>query len=104
MITEASKEYNFVFELLKRPDDTKRWYVMPASLQMGWKNSPAFFCTGTEATRELIRRLLALTKATGIDVYHRHEHHCIAADLMEPQTHTPALANWQGLGACSIAC
>ena len=68
MITEHGRDYNFVFQLPKRQGDTEHHYVVPSSLQMGWKNSPAFFCTGTEATRELVRRLLALTLASGIDV------------------------------------
>ena len=77
MIVADGKEYNFVFQLPRRPGDTQDMFVVPSSLQMGWKNSPAFFCTGTEATRTLIKRLLALTVADGIPVEHRHEGHCV---------------------------
>ena len=79
MIIEEGKEYNFVFQLPMRPGDMERHYVVPASLQMGWKNSPAFFCTGMETTRELIKRLLALMLGTGIPVYHCHEGYCTDA-------------------------
>ena len=43
MIVEEGREYNFVFQLPKHPGDDEVYYVVPASLQMGWKNSPAFF-------------------------------------------------------------
>ena len=99
MITEAGKEYNFVFQLPEREGDTERHYVVPSSLQMGWKNSPAFFCTGTEATRCLIKRLLALTMASGIDVEHRHESYCVNDEL--PST---SAAHWKGLADATLAC
>ena len=77
MIVEAGMEYNFVYQLPPRPGDTETYYVIPSSLQMGWKNSPAYFCTATEAGRELLKRLLAFTVDSGIDVPHRHEQHCV---------------------------
>lgn len=103
MIVEAGEEFNFVFQLPLRKGDKVRWYVVPASLQMGWKNSPAFFCTGTEATRELIRRLLALTAATGINAPHRHEHHCLTPEPDTAPHHTDQ-AGWAGLGSSTIMC
>jgi len=73
MIVEDGKEWNFVYQLPRRPEDTEDHYVVPSSLQMGWKNSPALFCTATEATRTLIQRILALTMKVGIVTPHRHE-------------------------------
>jgi len=96
MITEAGKEYNFVFQLPRRDGDSETYYVVPASLQMGWKNSPAFFCTGTEATRCLIKRLLALTLASGIDVHHRHEKYCVDG--------APTETTWKGMEDATLAC
>ena len=106
MITEAGKEYNFVFQLPMREGDTERKYVVPSSLQMGWKNSPAFFCTGTEATRELIRRMLALTLASGLDVHHRHESFCTdAAPKPDFSSVAPTPADqWCGLDDATLAC
>ena len=57
MIVERGEDYNFVFQMPPRPGDTETYYVVPAALQMGWKNSPADFCDATETVRELIRRL-----------------------------------------------
>jgi hypothetical protein len=84
-------EFNFVYQLPRRPGATMTHYVVPSSLQMGWINSLVYFCTATEAGRLLFKRLLALTFATGIDVVHRHEHFCVpkhdqSSDGMVPWT------------------
>jgi len=106
MIVEAGKEYNFVFQLPKREGDAETYYVVPSSLQMGWKNSPAFFCSGTEATRNLIKRLLALTLASGIDVHHRHESYCVdgAPGPNFDEVPTAHEAEWKGMENATLAC
>jgi hypothetical protein len=99
MIVEHGEAYNFVFQLPMRPGDTTRYFVIPAALQMGWKNSPAYFCLGTEGARELIRRLLALTFKTGIQKPHRHEGSCVA-----PPTELEAARrqDWTQPSACAL--
>ena len=52
MTVEHGEAYNFVFQLPARPVDVTKDYVIPAALQMGWKNSPEWFCIGMEARRE----------------------------------------------------
>ena len=89
MIVEAGKEYNFVYQLPRRPGDTEDHFVVPSSLQMGWKNSPAYFCTATEAGRILLKRILALTVDTGIDQPHRHEAFCRPAKIARIEGPTP---------------
>ena len=81
MIVEDSKAYNFVYQLPRRAGDSELFYVVPSSLQMGWKNSPPYFCTATESTRSLFVRLLALTCSTGIGQPHRHEKFCLGPSL-----------------------
>ena len=76
MVVKEGHEWNFVYQLPKREGDTETFYVVPSSLQMGWKNSPAYFCSATEATRSLLQRILALTLQVGIAVPHRHEVYC----------------------------
>ena len=88
MIVESGQEYNFVFQMPERPGDAEIFYVIPSSLQMGWKNSPAYFCTGTEATRRLLERIMALTIHSGIPAPHRHEDHCV--DPTSPSAPDPA--------------
>ena len=90
MVVSAGAAYNFVYQLPRRPGDQEDYYVVPGALQMGWKNSPAYFCTATEATRELVLRLLALTAATGIAEPHRHEDH--AGDWSGAANRAPLLA------------
>jgi hypothetical protein len=51
MTVAPGDEYHFVFELPRRPEDAEPHYVLPSPLQMGWTNSPAYFCTATEACR-----------------------------------------------------
>jgi len=97
MIVETGKECNFVFQMPRRADDEEVHCVAPSSLQMGWKNSPAFFCTGTEATRSLSKRLLALTVASGINVHHRHESHCTPAAPGPNCDPVGFRATWRGL-------
>jgi hypothetical protein len=55
MVIESGEEYNFAFQMPKRKGDPDITYVIPSSLQMGWKNSPAYFCVATQTTRELIK-------------------------------------------------
>ena len=46
MIVQSGMEHNFVFQMPPRAGDTTRHFVVPSSLQMGWKNSPAYFLHG----------------------------------------------------------
>jgi hypothetical protein len=89
VIVEGGAEFNFVYQLPCRPGDTQTYYVVPSSLQMGWKNSPAYFCTTTAAGRLLFKRILALTLPTGIDVGHRHDHYCVHNDDKSDQEIRP---------------
>ena len=85
---ERGQDYNFVFQMPARPGDEETYFVVPAALQMGWTNSPAYFCGATETVRELIRRLLALTLVSGVDVPHRHESFCLDAAAVEQTKNT----------------
>ena len=48
MIVEQGQEFNFCYQLPPREGDTKPYYVIPSLLQMGWKNSPTYFCEATD--------------------------------------------------------
>jgi hypothetical protein len=76
MIVEAGQEYNFVYEMPWHPAHPGDWFVVPSALQMGWTNSLAYFCATTEATQQIITRLLALTLIDGKISPHAHENHC----------------------------
>jgi hypothetical protein len=76
MIIEAGQEPNFVYEMPAHPEREGKWFVVPSSLQMGWTNSPAYFCATTEATQQIILRLMALLAHNGTLEEHPHEEHC----------------------------
>jgi hypothetical protein len=50
MIISTGAEHNFAFQMPTCPQDKDRFYVVPLSLQMGWKNSPAYFCIAMQTT------------------------------------------------------
>jgi hypothetical protein len=77
MVIESGEEYNFAYQMPERKGNPNITYVVPSSLQMGWKNSPAYFCLAMQTTRELIKWMLALTIHTGIEEPHKHKKHCI---------------------------
>ena len=77
MIVERGKELNFVFEMPPKEGDDRRYFVVPSSLQMGWTNSPAHFCTVTEAGRHLLQRLLAFSLEGGLDTPHPFEEYAM---------------------------
>jgi hypothetical protein len=47
MIISTGAEHNFAFQMPTSPQDKD---TFPSSLQMGWKNSPAYFCVATQTT------------------------------------------------------
>ena len=44
---EEGKEWNFAFVLPQPPGEPVR-LVIPSSLQMGWVDSPGYFCAASE--------------------------------------------------------
>ena len=86
MIVEAGMEHNFVFQMPPREGDTCRYFVVPSSLQMGWKNSPAYFCTATDITKLLMHRLLALSIDGELTTPHELEELCLSPEAAaQPQ-------------------
>eukprot|EP00978_Attheya_sp_CCMP212_P010169 scaffold24432_cov29-Attheya_sp.AAC.1 len=51
MVVEAEDAWNFAYVLPDPPGSPIR-LVVPHALQMGWTQSPAFFCSATETTRD----------------------------------------------------
>ena len=81
MVVNESDAWNFCYVL---PDKTKSniniddtQIVVPHSLQMGWCESPPFFCAGSETARDTIKNLL---DQNTILQKHKFEHY------MLPQT------------------
>jgi hypothetical protein len=81
MIVQAGQEPNFVYVMPNHQAHPGTWFVVPSSLQMGWTNSLAYFCTTTEATQLLIARILALSLEDRVIAPHIHDSHCTASTL-----------------------
>jgi TPP-dependent indolepyruvate ferredoxin oxidoreductase alpha subunit len=47
IIVADGGEFNFVYQLSRRPGYKETHYVVPSSLHMGWTNIPVYFCTAT---------------------------------------------------------
>ena len=45
-------EWNFAYVLPQHPGEPKK-IVIPTSLQMGWVESPPYFCVATETSRDI---------------------------------------------------
>jgi hypothetical protein len=60
MVVPADDEFNFCYIMPTLPDapTTEMMIVVPASLQMGWKHSPLFFCAASETGRDVGQHLL----------------------------------------------
>jgi hypothetical protein len=52
MIVEKSSRWNFAY-VLPGPANTPVQLVIPSALQMGWNESPAYFCAATETTQDV---------------------------------------------------
>ena len=57
LFVELAQKWNFCYVMLDPPGAPSRM-VVPSALQMGWEESPAYFCTATETDRNLIDMLL----------------------------------------------
>ncbi len=58
---QKGEEWNFAYVLPPRqPTDTKPQLVIPTSLQMGWIESPPYFCAASETARDVAEQYLQL--------------------------------------------
>ena len=96
MIVEAGKEQNFVFEMPPHPTRPDRHFVVPSALQMGWTNSPPYFCTATDICRKLIVRLLAFTLRSGINTPHPYDKYLTPGAALPSEPIAPGLVTVAG--------
>ena len=55
MLVDPDEQCNFPYVLPSAPGTPTR-LVIPSALQMGWNDSPAYFCATTETTRDIAQR------------------------------------------------
>ncbi len=51
------KEWNFAY-VLPQPEGEPIKLVVPTSLQMGWVESPPYFCAATETARDITTKFI----------------------------------------------
>ena len=56
MVVAAGEEYNFAY-VLPQPEGEPLKLVIPSSIQMGWKESPGYFCSASETARDVVAEL-----------------------------------------------
>jgi hypothetical protein len=59
MVVPEDNEWHFAYVLPKASPDEETQLVIPSSLQMGWCDSPAFFCAASETARDVAEHLSA---------------------------------------------
>jgi hypothetical protein len=85
MIVDQDRVPNFMYQMPKRTTNDPEQLVLPSALQMGWKNSPAYFCHATRIVTTLATRLM---KASWIDQA-VPPHHLEQNLAPTPSGHTP---------------
>lgn len=60
MVVERGAEWNFCYVLPKLDNTEPTRIVVPQALQMGWVESPPFFCSASETARDVATKLLPI--------------------------------------------
>ena len=71
------EEWNFAYVLPQEEGKAIR-LVVPTSLQMGWIESPPYFCAASETARDVVARYIETT--VGSLPQHRFEQHTVATE------------------------
>jgi hypothetical protein len=59
MVVPQKDKWHFVYVLPKASPDVPTQLVIPLCLQMGWCDSPSYFCTTSETARDVAEMLAA---------------------------------------------
>jgi len=86
LVVSAYDAWNFCYVLPAENATDPIQIVVPTSLQMGWCESPAFFCTASETARDLAQAWLATTQ--GSLPYHPMESECMPQQIKLPNITT----------------
>ena len=71
MVCEEGQEWNFAY-VLPQPDGVPPVLVVPTSLQMGWIESPPYFCAASETGRDVA--VQHMERPVGSLPMHKYQH------------------------------
>jgi hypothetical protein len=72
----TGEEWNFAY-VLPQEEGKPITLVVPTSLQMGWVESPPYFCTATETLRDISTEYI--DRVVNSLLHHKFEHHIVGA-------------------------
>jgi hypothetical protein len=93
MVVNHHDAWNFCYVLPcknKKNNIDNVQIVVPHSLQMGWCESPPFFCAATETGRDIIDKML---KTYNDIPFHPMEHYVMTGSPDDPDHHNPTTTN-----------
>jgi hypothetical protein len=67
MVILEDDEWHFAYVLPKLHLDEPTQLVIPSSLQMGWCDSPAYFCAASETARDVTEQLIARSRGSLVE-------------------------------------
>jgi hypothetical protein len=73
MLVEEDAKWNFAYVMPDPPGSPVR-LVVPSALQMGWAESPAYFCAATETGRDIIHQSVASKQDLPPHVFEKYMH------------------------------
>ena len=83
MTCEEGEEWNFAYVLPNHPGEPVE-IVVPSALQMGWAESPPFFCAASETARDVA--MSYTSEAVGTLLPHPLEHYTLPEHFVLPET------------------
>ena len=90
---KEGEEYNFAY-VLPQPEDKPTLLVIPTSLQMGWIESPGFFCAASETSRD-VADMYCQTPVGSLPP-HKFDHYMHGSESFEklPKTSTQTMGRY----------
>lgn len=73
MVVAPGEEWNFAYVLPQEEGEPTR-IVVPSSIQMGWKNSPGYFCSASETARDVAAEFAGFNGTMHDLPMHKMEH------------------------------
>jgi len=96
MVVEPGQEWNFAYVLPQAPGKPTT-LVVPSAIQMGWKESPAYFCGASETARDVTAALAGIDAPSNDEIpEHPLEVHIAfpAAEAPTPSLNTDSDHPW----------